>query len=143
MKTDEMTIRELVATKRKEKGISQSELAEKVGVRTATISDYETGKFGISADTLEKVFKVLDIRIQQDLQKLTQWKEAKTVAAILFEKRIDVDRLSKKEMFELTGMESIMRLLEPGDEITNVNEHNTYGYFHTIVKFHTAILKKS
>jgi len=44
--------------------ITQHELAEKVGVRIATISDFETGKKGINSRTLEKIFDILKINLK-------------------------------------------------------------------------------
>lgn len=43
-------------------GLTQSELAERVGVRQATISDLETGKSGrIDLDVIERLCRVLKI----------------------------------------------------------------------------------
>lgn len=60
----EITLNAFMGHLRKLSGTSQAELAKKVGVRTATISDFETGKKGINSKTLEKIFEVLQIEIK-------------------------------------------------------------------------------
>ena len=41
---------------RKMAGLSQAELAEKIGMHPRTISDWETGKRGMMMESAEKVF---------------------------------------------------------------------------------------
>lgn len=55
--------RTIIKTKRKELGFSQKQLAEKIGIRQATFSNYETGKAELGADKLEKIFQILNIQI--------------------------------------------------------------------------------
>lgn len=56
-------IREIVIKRRKEVGFTQVDLAEKVGVRRATILNFEKGNTSIRYDTLEKIFEVLEIKL--------------------------------------------------------------------------------
>lgn len=44
---------------------SQQELAKKLGVRPASISDYKTGKTAITVNTLKSWCKILDINIKK------------------------------------------------------------------------------
>ena len=55
--------REIIKKKRKELGLSQSQLAEKVGIIQVTLSNYETGKSELGADKLEKIFEILNIKV--------------------------------------------------------------------------------
>ena len=57
-------IREQVIKARKEQGLTQKDLALKVGVRTATISDFERGKYNLGSDILEKILESLNIEIR-------------------------------------------------------------------------------
>ena len=57
-------IGEFVKQRRNELGITQPELAEAVGVRIATISDFEKGKSNIGINTLIGILGVLRIEIQ-------------------------------------------------------------------------------
>ena len=131
------SLREFIVKIRKEKNITQSELAEKVGIRVATISDYETGKSSVNADTIERIFKVLDIRIEPDLNREKQFDDAKSVAKILFEKDIlSAEKLTQKELYDLTQVESILALNKNAKD-----ERDTYEFFKTLVRFHIVFLK--
>lgn len=44
-------------------GLTQKELAERIGVRNATISDFENGKYNIGSDKLEAIMKELGLSI--------------------------------------------------------------------------------
>lgn len=46
---------------RKSKGITQEQLAEKVGIGTSNISYIETGKFAPSIESFEKIAEVLQV----------------------------------------------------------------------------------
>lgn len=56
-------LREKIIKARKEQGLTQKDLAKKVGVRQATISDFERGKTNLNSNTLEKIFEILNINI--------------------------------------------------------------------------------
>lgn len=58
-----MTIGEQIRNIRKEKGLTQKELAHRVGLSWQTISNVENNKY-TSLKTLNKIAKVLDINIQ-------------------------------------------------------------------------------
>lgn len=45
------------------RGLSQTELAERVGVRSASISGYESGKASPSVDVLIKLAKALNVSL--------------------------------------------------------------------------------
>jgi transcriptional regulator with XRE-family HTH domain len=131
------SLREFIVKIRKEKNITQAELAEKVGVRVATISDYETGKSSINADVIEKIFKILDVRIEPDANREKQFEDAGNVAKILFEKGIlSAEKLTKKELYDLTQVESILALSKNAKD-----ERDTYEFFQVLVKFHIVLLK--
>lgn len=56
-------IREKIIHYRKEQSLTQTDLAQKVGVRQATISDFENGKYNLRSDLLEKILIVLNLDI--------------------------------------------------------------------------------
>lgn len=60
-----MKFHELVKKKRKEKGLSQTELAEKVGSTQAVMSNFQNGKVGINSKLLELIFEELGIKINE------------------------------------------------------------------------------
>lgn len=51
-------IREFVKTKRKERGLTQEDLATRAGVGLRFIRDLEQGKEALRTDTLNKVLKL-------------------------------------------------------------------------------------
>lgn len=46
---------------RKSKGLTQEELAEKIGIGTPNVSYFETGKFAPSIENFEKIVNVLQV----------------------------------------------------------------------------------
>jgi transcriptional regulator with XRE-family HTH domain len=56
-------IREAIKNRRQQLGITQAGLARIVGVRQATISDFERGRHSLSSDTLEKILKELNLNL--------------------------------------------------------------------------------
>jgi transcriptional regulator with XRE-family HTH domain len=59
-----LALPEICRQRRIEKGITQRNLAEKLGIRKATLSEFETGKRGISSKTLELILKELKIELK-------------------------------------------------------------------------------
>jgi transcriptional regulator with XRE-family HTH domain len=45
-------------------GLTQQQIADKVGVREASVSDYKTGKTAITVKTLKKWCEILEIDIK-------------------------------------------------------------------------------
>lgn len=56
-----MPIKSRIKEARKKRGLTQKQLAEKLGVSTAMIAQYETGKRNPKIQTLEKIASALDI----------------------------------------------------------------------------------
>ena len=56
-----MTIGESIKEYRKKKGLTQKELAEKVGVATGTIQQYELNKRSPRPDIMETISRVIDL----------------------------------------------------------------------------------
>jgi transcriptional regulator with XRE-family HTH domain len=57
-----VALRIALREKRDEAGLTQTELAEKAGVRQATISQIESGTTRIELDVLERIAAVLKVR---------------------------------------------------------------------------------
>jgi len=60
-----MKINETLKQARLNCGLSQKALAEKVGVRHATICDFENGKYQMLSGTIEKIMEILNLRISK------------------------------------------------------------------------------
>jgi len=59
-----MKINEIISERRKSLGLTQKELSAKVGIRLATISEFESGKHGLGSDKLELILSELQLSIQ-------------------------------------------------------------------------------
>lgn len=59
----EYAIAEAIIKKRTEKGLSQSELAQKVGTKQSAISRLESGNYNPSINFLEKVANALNLNL--------------------------------------------------------------------------------
>lgn len=57
-------INEIVRQKRKELNLSIEKLSKKTGIRTATISEFETGKRSIGSKLLNKILTELELDIK-------------------------------------------------------------------------------
>ena len=53
----------LIHKTRKSKGLTQSELGEKLGIGKTTINKYESGIHNITVETLKRVMDVMDVKI--------------------------------------------------------------------------------
>lgn len=57
---------EIIRKKRKEKNLSQNELSKQTELRTATISEFESGRRGINSKNLEKIMSILELKLTSD-----------------------------------------------------------------------------
>jgi transcriptional regulator with XRE-family HTH domain len=64
----EESISDRIARLRKERGFSQAELAERIGIIQALVSDYETGKLRLSAEMAVRFARALDVTADDLLQ---------------------------------------------------------------------------
>lgn len=143
----EMTLREVIVSRRKKVGITQVELAEKAGITQAQLSNFESGKSTLNSDSLDKLFAVLKIKSAQSAE--AQWELADLCAERLKERGVkDVFLITREEMAVIAENEEILLLQIVNDKLYDmyaksgiVNEHNTYNYFQTLVAFRLACLK--
>ena len=61
-----MKINEIISDRRKLLGLTQKDLSAKVGIRHATLSEFESGKHGLGSDKLELILAELQLSIQPD-----------------------------------------------------------------------------
>jgi len=61
-------LRQKIITARKQQGLTQKDLAEKLGIRQATLSEFESGKRSLRSDTLETIINFLNLDIMQRKQ---------------------------------------------------------------------------
>lgn len=58
------TIGEMLRHARIEQGITQTELAEKLGIKQPTLARMESGRVGINESTLTRILDALDLELQ-------------------------------------------------------------------------------
>ena len=62
---DQGKIGKFIGTVRKQRGLTQEQLGEKIGVTNKTISRWETGKYMPDIDKLQELSAVLDITVNE------------------------------------------------------------------------------
>jgi len=82
---------------RKERGFTQSELAEKVGMIQALISDYERGKLRPYADVVARFAQALDVTTDELLGLQAPQKKAPRVNRRFLRRLQAVDHLPKRD----------------------------------------------
>ncbi len=137
-------LREQIIKARKEQGYTQGSLASVIGVRQATISDFESGKRSLSSDILEKILQTLEINFMTIIEeKKMQLKLSGEIAAELISQGIaNIDKMSKSEILSLTESKCgnyIEKLVELS-EIEYLKwekrdeDYKTWNMFHTLLK---------
>lgn len=149
-------IRRTIISARKEAGISQTELANSIGVRVATISDFECGKSEIRTDTLNKIINALSLRISTfyknvfpSLQDMRE--DAVDTARLLlshFDSYVSLKSITQDEMFDLTQKEHILSLHNMSDKTFEYTHKNGgidycgwYQYYRQLVTVEFTVLK--
>ncbi|MEI7421821.1 MAG: helix-turn-helix domain-containing protein [Prolixibacteraceae bacterium] len=69
---DPKLLASVIKNHRKSAGLSQHKLAEMAGIGKTAVFDLEKGKETIQLDTLRKILKVLNIKVQLNSPLLTQ-----------------------------------------------------------------------
>lgn len=95
MEFDKREIARIIKNKRKEAGLKQSELAEKIGISEKHLSKIETGKNFPALDNFLKIIKVLDLSLAdfgiKNNEKINSKRNyLKNIINSLSEKQLDV-----------------------------------------------------
>lgn len=95
MEFDKREIAQIIKNKRKEAGLKQSELAEKIGISEKHLSKIETGKNFPALDNFLKIIKVLDLSLAdfgiKNNEKINSKRNyLKNIINSLSEKQLDV-----------------------------------------------------
>jgi transcriptional regulator with XRE-family HTH domain len=111
--TENDTIGQRVARIRKEKGYSQKQIAEKIGIIQELVSSYETGRLKLSAEMLLRFAVALDASID-DLMSLKTTKKNKNNARLTIMRRlIKIESLaSNQRKFILRTIDSLIKSVE-------------------------------
>jgi transcriptional regulator with XRE-family HTH domain len=107
------TIGQRVARIRKEKGYSQKQIAEKIGIIQELVSSYETGRLKLSAEMLLRFAVALDASID-DLMGLKTTKKSKSNTRLTIMRRlIKIESLAANQRkFILRTIDSLIKSVE-------------------------------
>jgi transcriptional regulator with XRE-family HTH domain len=138
-------LREQIISARKEQGYTQSSLARKIGVRQATINEFESGKRGLRFEILEKIFNELNLVVMNVQQrKKMQLEKSAEIATLLIKKGVkSVKDMSKKQLVDLTQDSYLSTLPTYADkeyrsEKEKESDENVFEYFLTLLEFDIA-----
>lgn len=94
----EVNIGERLAQIRKEKGITQGELAERLGISQPMVSDYERGELRLHGELIIQLVKILDISADDLLGINTKPKSNKDIKnRRLYRRLATIDTLPKRD----------------------------------------------
>lgn len=104
--TKQQAIGERLAQLRKERGITQKEMAAKLDVTQSMVSDYENGVFRIHGDLIIKIAKILRVSADELLGLgKTQGNNQTIQNKRIYKKLRDIDKLPKRDQ------EALLRII--------------------------------
>lgn len=132
-----MKIGERIRKLRKEKNITQEQLASKLGVKRAVISKYENESVNINVNTLEKISSILGVTPSYligydekigspDIYSDDELKELKNIAWDLYKQSINEKNSPEYKLnYSFSQLNSIgkEKALERIDELTKIKEY--------------------
>jgi transcriptional regulator with XRE-family HTH domain len=113
---DVESIKRNIALYRKKKGLTQSELAQKMGVTQRVISYYENEANNIGLDAITTIARALEISVKKILDSSSDVKELPKIPNAI-QKRIDrVKDLSPKSQKTLSDMIDVLLKAEANEK---------------------------
>lgn len=106
-----MTVGEMIVSIRKEKGLTQKELAEKLNISPAMVNQYEKNKRNPKKETLQKIADALDINVLTlAFPFIDEFRDLKKDA------NVRVLRLTPEDKKHMDFLEAYTRLNDDGKE---------------------------
>jgi transcriptional regulator with XRE-family HTH domain len=111
---DTKTLGERIARLRKERGYSQVELAERIGILQALVSDYETGKLRLTAEMALRFALALEVSTDDLLRPKSAKPLAKKPSRKVLRRLESIESLpSHQQQTVLKTIDTMLRGLKP------------------------------
>lgn len=105
-----MSLGENIRKYRKEAGLTQTELSEKLGIIQPNIARWETNRIIPSIGTLKKLTKILNVSIDSLLFTEKEKKRFKVTDRELLEKLKDLDKLTPEDRTTIVNLIDTMKI---------------------------------
>lgn len=104
---------------RKRKGLSQEELANKIGVKRAVVSKYETGKISPRIEIIQKISRVLGVPVHELVGDTMYIDTVENISALLSSGKATPENLAKKlkERHPNTPDDELLRVQQYADKL--------------------------
>ena len=104
------TIGQRVARIRRERGYTQVDLAKKIGIVQALVSDYETDRLRLSAEMAIRFALALDISTDELLHPKAKKKNGRKPSLKVMRRMEEIEKLPpRRQAFVLSALDSILR----------------------------------
>jgi transcriptional regulator with XRE-family HTH domain len=104
------TLGQRLARVRKERGYTQVELAEKIGIIQSLISDYETDRLRLTAEMAVRFALALDVSTDELLHPKAKKKNGKKPSLKIARRMEQIEKLPpRQQTVVLTALDSILR----------------------------------
>jgi transcriptional regulator with XRE-family HTH domain len=111
---DTKTLGERIARLRKQRGYSQVELAERIGILQALVSDYETGKLRLTAEMAVRFALALEVSTDELLRPKSAKPLAKKASRKVLRRLESIESLpSHQQQTVLKTIDTMLRGLKP------------------------------
>ena len=104
---------------RKRKGLSQEELANKIGVKRAVVSKYETGKISPRIEIIQKISRVLGVPVHELVGDTMYIDTVENISTLLSSGKATPENLAKKlkEHHPNTPDDELLRVQQYADKL--------------------------
>ena len=97
---------------RKRKGLSQEELANKIGVKRAVVSKYETGKISPRIEIIQKISRVLGVPVHELVGDTMYIDTVENISALLSSGKATPKKVLEHNFYGIGGADVMRQLIE-------------------------------
>lgn len=97
---------------RKRKGLSQEELVNKIGVKRAVVSKYETGKISPRIEIIQKISRVLGVPVHELVGDTMYIDTVENISALLSSGKATPKKVLEHNFYGIGGADVMRQLIE-------------------------------